>query len=195
MRSCPQEAFISSLSFLLLFRCQKNKYFHFHPHSCLLQRQEQPAASERTLERPRLATLAHARRTGFFIYLFIYLALPAAAAAGLLGILAMPSPRGQPMWRGGSCRQGAREWGPAQATSRGSVPAGSPSLVLLPPGSTSLQKPLRKCRPAHKAPQAPSTPAASRTAPVPQLVLDVHGHPPADSLLGKIVKKTIALQM
>lgn len=101
----------------------------------------------------------------------------------------MPSPTGQPMWRGGSCRHGARAWGPVQAASRGVVPAGSPSLVLLLPSSMGFQKPLRKCRPAHKALRAPPTPAASCTAPVPQLMLDVHG--PSQPILfwGRLSRK------
>lgn len=65
----------------------------------------------------------------------------------------------------------------SQAASRGAMPAGSSSLVLLPPSSVGVQKPLRKCRPTHKPPWAPSTPAASCTAPVPELKLEVHGPP------------------
>lgn len=100
-----------------------------------------------------------------------------------------PSLQGQPPWADGNSQQGAR------AASRGAIPAGSSSLLLLPPSSVGLQKPLRKCRHIHKPPPSSPSPSSKQQGSCPTAQYRSSWAAPSACLLGKIVKRTITVQM
>lgn len=146
----------------------------------------QPEAS---LGRQRLPILAHARRTARNLYLalpaLLLLSFQRCKASWRCPLLednlhgGVETDSGEP-GRRAQCEPGSEQ---SSCSSWQPFPSASPTQLCGP------QKPLRKCRPVHKAPRAPLAPAASCMAPVPQLKLEVHGPPQPLVFWGRLSRK------
>ena len=194
LRSCRQEALFSSLSFLLLFRPQENKSFHF-PSPLLLHRDIDSLRHLKGCWKgrgwPLLPMQGELKK--FCIW-------PCHTVASGLSVeqsvLVMPFPRGQPTQR---VETASGEPGCRAQRELGNEQRSRSSWQLFPGAS-----PTQLCGPPKAFEKVQARPQASPSSPNPSS--ELHGSCPTAQarsswaypsacLLEKTVKKTIALQM